>query len=327
MSTVNLANAVPESQVQPQVEEARVISAAESPMAKKGRGQTGPRSFAGKNNSRWNALKHGATAKSPVLPFEDERIYKRHIREVEVSLSPSNYVESQLVREYGDTLWRIQRQENRSAYERDRILERLTPVMMAQMLGLSPEHCAAAPSYLVNLKAAIPKTQELLANAALEQYERLLENAKGIANFNLVWRQFPDLFNALSVWVDRQDAMTPLFGSSGKDLALAWQQHPEKIVQYLEILSRELFYLANFSYFKPQIRILMESWYFAQRNELQRLERDDGGLIAERKRANSLLDKLMQLRKSQYLLWAASPKEAPAQGFSPPKEIGFGKGS
>jgi hypothetical protein len=50
---------------------------------------------------------------------------------------------------------------------------------------------------------------------------------------------------------------------------------------------------------------------------------NDGGLIAERKHANALLDKLMQLRKSQFLLWAATPKEPSLHGFHPPKEIGF----
>lgn len=43
------------------------------------------------------------------------------------------------------------------------------------------------------------------------------------------------------------------------------------------------------------------------------LEGDDGGLIAERKHANALLDKLMQLRKTQYLQWAAVPKDLSKQ--------------
>ena len=87
----------------------------------------------------------------------------------------------------------------------------------------------------------------------------------------------------------------------------------------------ELFYLANFNEFKPQIRLYMESWYFAQHHELKRLERDDAGLIAGRKHANALLDKLMQLRKMQYALWAATPKALPMHSFKPPKEIDFRK--
>ncbi len=150
-------------------------------------------------------------------------------------------------------------------------------------------------------------------------YEMLKRNN----NFNLVWRQFPDLFNALANWVDQQDATCPLFSSMGKDLSLAWQQRPQEILKSLEKLEPILFFIGYFMEFKPQIRTLIEAWYFAQRGELQRLERDDGGLIAERKHANALLDKLMQLRKSQFLLWAATPKEVSLHGFHPPKEIGF----
>ena len=119
------------------------------------------------------------------------------------------------------------------------------------------------------------------------------------------------------------DKTRPLFTSTGKDLHLAWQQNPQEILKSLEKLELILFFVANFMEFKPQIRTFMESWYFAQRVELQRLERDDGGLIAERKHANALLDKLMQLRKSQFLLWAATPQEPSLHGFRPPREIGF----
>jgi hypothetical protein len=217
----------------------------------------------------------------------------------------------------------LQRQENRTAYERERILDKLTPEMMAGMLGLKDEYCIAAPDYLTNLKKKIPKSQVILANAAFEQYGRLMQGAKGITNFNLVWRQFPDLFNALGAYIDRLGSMRPLFTAGQKDLDVAWQQHPEELKEHLAVLSKELFYMASFNEFKPQIRLYMESWYFAQHHELKRLERDNGGLIAERKNANTMLEKLMQLRKTQYTLWAATPKELPIHGFVAPKEIGF----
>jgi hypothetical protein len=239
------------------------------------------------------------------------------------ALVPDNYVEHQIVEEYANSTWRLQRQEKRSAYQRERILEELTPSMIAQMLGLEERYCKAAPDYFINPKHKISQAQQILALSALDEYHRLLQNAKGIANFNLVWRQFPDLFNALAKWVEMQDATRPLFSSSGKDLDLAWQQNPQEILKSLDKLELILYFIANFMEFKPQLRTLMESWYFAQRLELQHLERDDGGLIAERKHANALLDKLMQLRKSQFLLWAAIPKEPSLHGFHPPKEIGF----
>lgn len=292
---------------------------------KSAHGQTGPKTQRGKWHSKWNALKHGRYAKSALLPFEDEVAFKQHLRDIRAALLPDNYVEQQIVDEYAHTLWRLQRQENRTAYEREKILEKLTSPMMSNMLGLSEEYCAAAPDYLTDLKKKIPKAQAILANAAYEQYQRLEQQAKGVSNFNLVWRQFPDLFNALSVYIDRLGSMRPLFTANNKDLDLAWQQNPHKILEYLEDLSKELFYLANFNEFKPQIRLYMESWYFAQHHELRLLEREDGGLMAERKHANAMLDKLMQLRKTQFTLWAATPKELPMHGFVPPKEIDFRK--
>jgi hypothetical protein len=288
-------------------------------------GQTGPKTERGKWRSKWNSLKHGRYAKSTLLPFEDEVAFKGHLREIRAALLPNDYVEQQIVDEYSHALWRLQRQENRTAYEREKILDKLTPPMMANMLGLSPEYCAAAPDYLINLKTKIHRSQESLANAAYEQYERLMEGAQAVTNFNLVWRNFPDLFNALSVHIDRLGSLRPLFTPNQKDLGLAWQQRPETVREYLEVLSKELFYLANFNEFKPQIRLYMESWYFAQHHELKRLERDDAGLMAERKHANAMLDKLMQLRKTQYSVWAAAPKELPMHGFKPPKEIDFRK--
>jgi hypothetical protein len=285
--------------------------------------QTGPKTERGKWHSKWNALKHGRYAKSTLLPFEDESAFKQHLREIRAVLLPDNYVEQQIVDEYAHALWRLQRQENRTAYERERILEKLTPGMMAGMLGLNDEYCIAAPEYLTDLKKKIHKSQAILAYAAYEQYQKLMQGAKGITNFNLVWRQFPDLFNALGVYIDRLGSMRPLFTPGQKDLDIAWQQHPEELKEHLEALSKELFYTANFHEFKPQIRLFMESWYFAQHHELKRLERDDGGLMAERKHANTMLEKLMQLRKTQYTLWAATPKELPMHGFVAPKEIGF----
>lgn len=277
-------------------------------------GQTGPKTARGKSHSKWNALKHGRHAKSIVLPFEDEQVYKRHLAQIREALVPDNYVEEQIVEEYGNTIWKIHRQETRGAYEREKILNKLEPWMVAQMLCLPDDYCDAAPNYLLNLKLKIGKSEQHLAMVAYDQYESLMENAQGIANFNLVWRQFPQLFTSLGAWVEQRESMTSLWGPTGKDLSIAWQQNPKKILECLETLSKELYYLANFTRFKPKIRVYMESWYFAQRLELQRLERDDGGLIAERKHANALLDKLMQLRKTQYLQWAAVPKDLSLHG-------------
>jgi len=269
----------------------------------KAHGQTGPKSVAGKNSARWNALKDGATAKSMVLPFEDERAYKRHIKEVERALCPANYVEEQMVREYAEGLWRIIRHEKRGAYERDEILNRLTPQTAAQMLGLKECYVNSAPDYLIDLKHKIPKSVEALATKAFDQYEHLIANAKGIGNFNLVWRQYPVLFEELSIWlIDRNPGSTPIFANTGKDLNLPWQQNPQKLLQLLERFANHLYFVEQFEHFKPTIRVWMESWFFLQKTEMRKLEHGEQLLLKERNYTYGVLERLLRFRKSNVFL-------------------------
>jgi hypothetical protein len=270
---------------------------------KKAFGQTGPKTIRGKNRSKWNALKDGATAKSSVLPFEDERLYKRHILGVEEALNPTNYVEAQLIREYAEGLWRIIRHEKRSAYERDKILEKMTPAMVANTLGLDDRYIASAPDYLINLKYKISAQETAKARHTLVLFGHLMENAKGLANFQMVWVQYKDLFAALGAWLTvRSPKTTPILNTLGSGLNLAWQQNPKPFVQLLDQFSNHLFYVAYFESFKPQIRVWMESWFFLQRQEMRRLESDDLLLLKERNHTHGILDKLMRFRKSNIYL-------------------------
>jgi len=70
---------------------------------------TGPRTEAGKQRSSRNALTHGLTAASPVLPSEDPADYETHCRGFRDEYQPATPTESQLVRELADTAWRLNR--------------------------------------------------------------------------------------------------------------------------------------------------------------------------------------------------------------------------
>ena len=74
-------------------------------------GQTGPKSITGKRKSSLNALKTGVFAKTPVLPFEDEAQYRRHVKSVMRSLEPEDAVQMNLAQQIADSMWRGQRQE------------------------------------------------------------------------------------------------------------------------------------------------------------------------------------------------------------------------
>ena len=58
---------------------------------------TGPRTPEGKSRSRFNALKHGMTAKTLVLPGEDADVLQQRIEAWTSDLQPQNEVEQFLV--------------------------------------------------------------------------------------------------------------------------------------------------------------------------------------------------------------------------------------
>jgi hypothetical protein len=70
---------------------------------------TGPRTEAGKQRSSQNALHHGLTAASAILPSEDPAAFEAHRRQFFEEYQPATPTESQLVRELVDTSWRLNR--------------------------------------------------------------------------------------------------------------------------------------------------------------------------------------------------------------------------
>ena len=70
---------------------------------------TGPRTTEGKLRSSRNALRHGLTAASPVLPTEDPAAYETHRRQFLDEYQPATPTETQLVEELSDTSWRLRR--------------------------------------------------------------------------------------------------------------------------------------------------------------------------------------------------------------------------
>jgi hypothetical protein len=70
---------------------------------------TGPRTEAGKQRSSRNALRHGLTAQTAVLPTEDPAVYQRHIRQFLDEYAPATSSEAQLVHEIANTAWRLNR--------------------------------------------------------------------------------------------------------------------------------------------------------------------------------------------------------------------------
>jgi hypothetical protein len=70
---------------------------------------TGPITPDGKQRSSENAITHGLTAKSTLLPNEDPHPYKKFSRTLIEDLNPKGALEEQLVQTMADTQWRLKR--------------------------------------------------------------------------------------------------------------------------------------------------------------------------------------------------------------------------
>ena len=73
------------------------------------RHSTGPRTEAGKQRSKLNALRHGLTSQSVLLPTEDPAAYQKHAQEFLNEYQPQGPTELQLVQDLIDTSWRLNR--------------------------------------------------------------------------------------------------------------------------------------------------------------------------------------------------------------------------
>ena len=70
---------------------------------------TGPRTEAGKQRSKLNALRHGLTGHTIVLPTEDYSAYQRHSQAFLDEYRPQGATETQLVQSLLDTSWQLNR--------------------------------------------------------------------------------------------------------------------------------------------------------------------------------------------------------------------------
>jgi hypothetical protein len=70
---------------------------------------TGPRTADGKARSKLNALKHGLTAHTPVLPDEDPAVFEALRQQLWDDYQPMTGTEGALVEELVGVLWRLRR--------------------------------------------------------------------------------------------------------------------------------------------------------------------------------------------------------------------------
>jgi hypothetical protein len=124
---------------------------------------TGPRTESGKRRSSLNALRHGLTAGTAVLPSEDAAAYRQHCRQFQDEYQPATPTESQLVQELADTSWRLKR----------------IPLLEAELLSPAP---AGPQSPVPNPQSLLPALATLgLHGARLSrQFQKALDHLRSI---------------------------------------------------------------------------------------------------------------------------------------------------
>ena len=70
---------------------------------------TGPKTEAGKQRSRLNAMKYGVTGQLVVMPTEDLELYEAHKKSFEAEYQPQGATEEHLVQSLADVSWRLNR--------------------------------------------------------------------------------------------------------------------------------------------------------------------------------------------------------------------------
>ena len=181
--------------------------------------------------------------------------------------------------------------------KRDEVFTQLTPQALAGFLGIEGKRQVRAPDYLVTPNHQIPQKDLVLPKKCLQQFDDLVKNVKGVANYEAVWRQYPQLFKALHYWLEDEDQVD-LFMSDFKGLNVAWQQRPRLIEEHLEVFNDHCWYLVHFKDLRTQIRTWMASWYFLQARESHSITQADDLLVKERRQCQSLLETYCKMRKS-----------------------------
>jgi hypothetical protein len=70
---------------------------------------TGPKTVDGKQKSSQNALTHGLTSQTAVMPTEDLEAYQSHVESFEDEYAPETATEANLVRSLADASWLLNR--------------------------------------------------------------------------------------------------------------------------------------------------------------------------------------------------------------------------
>lgn len=276
-------------------------------------GRTGPRSLKGKAISSMNAVKHGAFAKTKVLPHEDASERRKLERLLYAALKPQDAAQENLVDQMVDSLWTAERFKLRLAIRQEKIFAELSPVMMAALLEIPEQYRPFAPDYLVQPNTKIFKRDLKIPIQHYQQYLHLCANSSGIKNYQMVFGIYKDLFAGVHQFIE-DDYNVPFLMANGAGIEVAWQKSPEQVEKVLLKYAASLYYLIHFDEMRPNIRFWMATWFFLDRVNKKDADFQDELVLRELNRYQGLLNTYLKLRKSmavpnEILMDSPSPSE------------------
>jgi hypothetical protein len=144
---------------------------------------TGPQTEAGKQRSSLNALRHGLTGQTVVMPAEDLQAYQLHLKSFTDEYHPQGATEANLVQALADASWRL----NRVAAMETNLLT------LGIASGISP--ITNAPTQIrdaFSIAAALESQSKALSNLSLHsqrlsrQFERTVTQLRDLQETRLL---------------------------------------------------------------------------------------------------------------------------------------------
>ena len=194
--------------------------------------------------------------------------------------------------------WRGTRQELRAALHREEIFKQLTPRILAGLMGLDEPMVSHAPAFIVTPNHRFGRAYLKQSRQRHGQYEHLQQNVKGVLNYNMVWRSYPEFFQGMHQWF--ANTISPrIFMFNNQGIEIHWQNRPKELEAMIVEYGSYLWYVTHFEELRAKIRTWMAIWFFLKGRHSHEVEMYDEIVLRERRSCQLLLDSFFKMRKSQ----------------------------
>ena len=258
---------------------------------------------------KYNALKHGLFTKEALLPFENRRDYLRFRRNTVASLNPDNDLERHLANDIADDAWRVRRHDDQIFAQREKIYDRLTPLMVAQVANIPEEFHVNLPDWLTDMTHTIKASIAAYSQKVCNEYSDCEKNFSSIPNLAAVYSKYPQLFYCAHLMA-KELGQPEVCNDASKTLAAIWQSNTVQLWKLFKKVYHKAYFIAHWKSIRQTVLPWVESWYFIQESESSRLEHLKSLGIKARADFRKQLAAYERLKKSQVMFSPALSKLA-----------------